>query len=169
MVSGVSVPDKKTIITFLTNNTGSFFYKRYDVVNNTWGSLYPIEETKGENLKSSRAILDPKSGLVYLNGNATMFTFNTTAAVAVGASVARDDGGVKTLGMTPIEVGVFKSRLYAGAVYHPQRKSILYFGGFQQGVVFENTAYVTEFVIGTGAWSVLVSGYKCPTLLLFGS
>ncbi|OAQ35158.1 hypothetical protein K457DRAFT_13716 [Linnemannia elongata AG-77] len=132
MISGVSLLDNKTLITFLTNNTGSFYYKRYDVTNNTWGSLYPIEVTKGENLKSSRAILDPS------------------------------DGGVKTLGMTPIAEGMFKSRLYAGAVYHPQRKSILYFGGFQQGVVFEKTAYITEFVIGTGVWSVITTSGTSP-------
>ncbi|KAH7052907.1 hypothetical protein BKA57DRAFT_503041 [Linnemannia elongata] len=60
---------------------------------------------------------------------------------------------------------MFKSRLYAGAVYHPQRKSILYFGGFQQGVVFEKTAYITEFVIGTGVWSVITtSGTSSPPL-----
>ncbi|KAF9294179.1 hypothetical protein BGZ88_004278 [Linnemannia elongata] len=62
--------------------------------------------------------------------------------------------------MTPIAERMFKSRLYAGAVYHPQRKSILYFGGFQQGVVFEKTAYITEFVIGTGT----TSGTSSPPL-----
>ncbi|KAK3834277.1 MAG: hypothetical protein JOS17DRAFT_801311 [Linnemannia elongata] len=65
-----------------------------------------------------------------------------------GSTKRVDDGGVKTLGMTPIVEGMFKSRLYAGAVY-------LYFGGFQQGVVFERTVYVTEFVIGPVVWSVL--------------
>lgn len=91
-----------------------------------------------------------------------MFTFNTTAAVEASASAPRSDGGVKTLGMTPIAEGMFKSRLYAGAVYHPQRKSILYFGGFQQGVVFEKTAYITEFVIGTGVWSVITTSGTSP-------
>ncbi|KAG0068694.1 hypothetical protein BGZ89_004264 [Linnemannia elongata] len=94
-----------------------------------------------------------------------MFTYNTTAAVEASASAARSDGGVKTLGMTPIAERMFKSRLYAGAVYHPQRKSILYFGGFQQGVVFEKSAYITEFVIGTGVWSVITtSGTSSPPL-----
>ncbi|KAF9324843.1 hypothetical protein BGZ91_002727 [Linnemannia elongata] len=57
---------------------------------------------------------------------------------------------------------MFKSRPYAGAVYHPRRKSILYFGGFQQGVVFEKTAYITEFVIGIGVWSVITTSGTSP-------
>ncbi|KAG9066945.1 hypothetical protein KI688_012857 [Linnemannia hyalina] len=143
LYNGVSTADNQTLITFYNNQ--ALFVNIYSVQSNNW--QYTSVKPSGELLQAIRTVIDPKTGLIYINGASNMIVFNPAN---------------RGLSYTAIPPGVLNARFFAGASYHPTRRSIMYMGGVTGGLAFEPTTYVTEFLLDSQTWAPFVSS-SSPT------
>lgn len=137
LYNGVSTADNQTLITFYSGQ--EFFVNIYNVQTNSW--QYTSVKTSGELLQAIRTVIDPKTGLVYIDGADNMNVFNPTN---------------RDYTYTAIPPGVLNSRFFSGAGYHPTRRSIMYMGGVTGGLQFEPQTYITEFLLDTQTWGTFV-------------
>ncbi|KAF9155198.1 hypothetical protein BG015_010688 [Linnemannia schmuckeri] len=143
--NGVASPDNKTLTTMFQEQTAQLLVNQYSVETNTWKYSFTAVN---ENLKGIRPVVDPTSGLIYIQGHQNMIVLDTQTM---------------TVQQFAIEKMTMPSRSFPGAVYHPGRKSILYLGGFSPEGYFETRTYITEYMIATNTWSVFVPTGTLPT------
>ncbi|KAF9145719.1 hypothetical protein BGX30_007312 [Mortierella sp. GBA39] len=72
LYNGVSTADNQTLITFYNNQ--ELFVNIYNVQSNNW--QYTSAKPSGELLQAIRTVIDPKTGLIYINGASNMIVFN---------------------------------------------------------------------------------------------
>ncbi|KAF9934308.1 hypothetical protein FBU30_002447 [Linnemannia zychae] len=144
LCNGVSSPDNKTLTTMVQAVPDQLLVNRYDIDSNKWSSRVL---TSNENLQGTRPIVDPTTGLIYINGVKNMIVLNPQTMTTQFFEIADT---------------TMPSRTFLGAVYHPGRRSILYFGGFEPAGDFEGTAYVTEYSIGNNGWSTFTTKGRIP-------
>ncbi|KAF8941723.1 hypothetical protein BGZ47_007266, partial [Haplosporangium gracile] len=144
LYNGVSTADNQTLITFYNNQ--ELFINIYNVQSNNW--QYTSVKPNGELLQAIRTIIDPKTGLVYINGAANMNIFNPAN---------------RGLSYNAIPPGVLNARFFGGASYHPTRRSIMYMGGVTGALQFEPTTYITEFLLDSQSWGTFPTIGDLPT------
>ncbi|KAF9551795.1 hypothetical protein EC957_004118 [Mortierella hygrophila] len=144
LYNGVSTADNQTLITFYNNQ--ALFVNIYNVQSNTW--QYTSVKPSGELLQAVRTVIDPKTGLIYINGASNMIVFNPVS---------------RGLSYTAIPPGVLNARFFGGAGYHPTRRSIMYMGGVTLGLAYESTAYITEFLLDSQTWGTFPTTGDLPT------
>ncbi|KAG0258531.1 hypothetical protein BG011_003239 [Mortierella polycephala] len=133
---GIAMPNNETLITFFNTQSG-LVCDRYNVLQDIWHSSLLI--TIGETFGAMRSVVDPSTGLVYING-VDMNIYNPNN---------------NTLWNSIIPTDAFRSRYFGGAVYNSARKTIMYLGGFYdtgQGLGYEAQTYITEYEFATGRW-----------------
>ncbi|KAG0290939.1 hypothetical protein BGZ97_006028 [Linnemannia gamsii] len=112
LYNGATSPDNKTLTTLFDQNA-QLLVNQYSIETDTWKyNTVAISE----NLSGSRPVVDPTSGLIYIQGPQNMTVL--------------DPRTVTLVKQLPIANTMMPSRSFPGAVYHPGRKSILYLGGF---------------------------------------
>jgi hypothetical protein len=140
-LNGVVTPDNQNFLTIRVGVNNSLVLDKYNIATDRWAgtqTVFPPEETR----QGIRPVMDPNTGLVYMNAWANMDVFNPS------------DLGVT---LKPMPANVFTSRLFSGAVYNKLRGSILYYGGLNATIKLDPGAtYVTEYTISTGLWSNFV-------------
>ncbi|CAO3566519.1 unnamed protein product [Mortierella alpina] len=137
-LNGVVTPDNQNFLTIRVGVNNSLVLDKYNIATDHWAgtqTVFPPEETR----QGIRPVMDPNTGLVYMNAWSNMDVFNPS------------DLGVT---LKPMPANVFTSRLFSGAVYNKLRGSILYYGGLNATIKLDPGAtYVTEYTISTGLWS----------------
>ncbi|KAF9149670.1 hypothetical protein BG015_008533 [Linnemannia schmuckeri] len=144
LYNGVSTADNQTLITFYNNQ--ELFVNIYNVQSNSW--QYTSVKPSGELLQAIRTVIDPKTGLVYIDGADNMNIF---------------DPANRGLSYSAIPPGVLSARFFAGAGYHPTRRSIMYMGGVTGALQFEPTTYITEFLLDSQSWGTFPTTGDLPT------
>lgn len=139
LYNGVTSPDNKTLTTLFQEQTTQLLVNQYSLETNTWKYSFV---GVNENLRGIRPVLDPTSGLIYIQGQQNMIIL---------------DPRTMSIQPYPIAKTTMPSRSFPGAVYHPGRKSILYLGGFSPEGIFEARTYVNEYMIAANSWGVFVS------------
>lgn len=139
LCNGVTSPDNKTLTILVQQQTAQLLINQFSVDTNTWKNSFA---EVNENLRGIRPVVDPTSGLIYIQGQQNMIIL---------------DPRTVTIQPYPIASTTMPSRSFPGAVYHPGRKSILYLGGFSPVGLFEAKTYVTEYIIATNSWGIFVS------------
>ncbi|KAF9131785.1 Multiple epidermal growth factor-like domains protein 8 [Mortierella sp. 14UC] len=142
--NGVSTPDNKTLITFY--NSQQFTVNIYSVDSNSW--QYTAVQPSGELLQAIRTIIDPETGLVYINGANNMNVYNPST---------------RSLSQLAIPPQALTARFFAGAVYNPTRRSIMYMGGVTGALIFEPQTYITEYMLDTNTWGTFPTVGDLPT------
>ncbi|KAF8944636.1 hypothetical protein BGZ47_003964 [Haplosporangium gracile] len=145
LYNGVASPDNKTLTTLFQEQTAQLLVNQYSVETNTWKYNFM---TVNENLRGIRPVVDPTSGLIYIQGLQNMIVLDPRTMAAQQFVIAKT---------------TMPSRSFPGAVYHPGRKSILYLGGFSPEGYFEARTYITEYIIDTNAWGVFATTGTLPT------
>ncbi|KAG9061060.1 hypothetical protein KI688_007689 [Linnemannia hyalina] len=140
---GVFTADQKTMVVF--HIAGQYSTYKYTVATDTWASSsvsFPLGGTQGIG-----AVTDPSSGLVYIAGGytdrGTMDVYNpATDAVAHTA--------------LPNPANIFAARWYYTNTWNEQRKTVMYFGGYN---ITNNAAnnFVSEFSPSAASWNTMVS------------
>ncbi|KAF9356335.1 hypothetical protein BGX26_005406 [Mortierella sp. AD094] len=136
---------------------GSTFAMRYDVASNTWSNSSAV--TQYGVFQGVGAVTDPTSGLVYLAGGYTgsrnsmsVYDFDT------------DSFQPNSLPL-PDPATIFAARAYYGNVFSIRRKSILYFGGYDNSLKpIPEDNVVSEYVPSTGTWQSLVTSGAPPVM-----
>ncbi|KAH7052915.1 hypothetical protein BKA57DRAFT_282025 [Linnemannia elongata] len=144
LYNGVSTADNQTLITFYNNQ--ALFVNIYNVQTDKWE--YTSVKTTGELLQAIRTVIDPKTGQIYIDGADNMIVYNPTS---------------RDISYTLIPPGTLNSRFFAGAGYHPTRRSIMYMGGVTGGLEFEATTYITEFLLDSQTWGTFPTIGDLPT------
>ncbi|KAG0068695.1 hypothetical protein BGZ89_004265 [Linnemannia elongata] len=145
LYNGVTSPDNKTLTTLFQEQTTQLLVNQYSLETNTWKYSFV---GVNENLRGIRPVLDPTSGLIYIQGQQNMIIL---------------DPRTMSIQPYPIAKTTMPSRSFPGAVYHPGRKSILYLGGFSPEGIFEARTYVTEYMIAANSWGVFATTGSLPT------
>ncbi|KAF9997150.1 hypothetical protein BGZ65_007264, partial [Modicella reniformis] len=118
----------------------------YSINQNSWTPS--VVSTSGELLQAIRAICDPLTGLVYINGADNMNIYNP-----VTNSLQHD----------AIPPETFMVRFFSGAIYNSVRRSIMYMGGLTGALQWEERSSITEYTITTRAWSTFATTGQIPT------
>ncbi|KAF9538171.1 hypothetical protein EC957_007123 [Mortierella hygrophila] len=147
---GVFSADQKTMVVF--HIAGQYSTYKYTVATDTWASSpvsFPIGATQGIG-----AVTDPSSGLVYIAGGytdrGTMDVYNpATDAVSHTA--------------LPDPANIFASRWYYTNTWSQQRKTVMYFGGYN---ITNNAAnnFVSEFSPSATSWNTMATSGAAPSL-----
>ncbi|KAK3834278.1 MAG: hypothetical protein JOS17DRAFT_788927 [Linnemannia elongata] len=145
LCNGVTSPDNKTLTILVQQQTAQLLINQFSVDTNTWKNSFA---EVNENLRGIRPVVDPTSGLIYIQGQQNMIIL---------------DPRTVTIQPYPIASTTMPSRSFPGAVYHPGRKSILYLGGFSPVGLFEAKTYVTEYIIATNSWGIFATTGSLPT------
>ncbi|KAK3839893.1 MAG: hypothetical protein J3R72DRAFT_446931 [Linnemannia gamsii] len=144
LYNGIATPDNKTLITFY--NGQQFFVSIYSVDSNSW--QYTSAQTSGELLQAIRTIIDPNTGLVYIDGADNMNIYNPSS---------------RSMSQLAIPPQALTARFFSGAVYNPTRRSIMYMGGVTGALKFEPQTYITEYILDSNSWGTYPTVGDLPT------
>ncbi|KAG0274065.1 hypothetical protein BGZ95_010133 [Linnemannia exigua] len=129
---------------------------KYSVDSGSWTPAPMVFSNSG--WQGVGAVTDPASGLVYLAGG---YTDNTRGSM----DIYNPRTDTATQSALPNAATTFGSRWYYTNVWCQQRKSILYFGGYnvtsQPG---PPTNGVSEFTPSTGAWGTMATSGSPPSM-----
>ncbi|KAF9931167.1 hypothetical protein BGZ67_005450 [Mortierella alpina] len=146
-LNGVVTPDDQNFLTIRVGVNNSLILNNYNIASDRWAgsqTVFPPEESR----QGIRPVIDPNTGLVYMNAWSNMNVLNPS-----GLAVT----------LKPMPANVFTSRLFSGAVYNKLRGSILYYGGLNASIKLDPGAtYVTEYTISTGLWSTFTTSGDPP-------
>lgn len=124
---------------------GQYSTYKYTVATDSWATSpvqFPLGGTQGLG-----AVTDPSSGLVYIAGGYTnramMDAYNPTTDTVSQSAL-------------PDPANIFASRWYYSNTWSQQRKTVMYFGGYN---ITNNPAnnLVSEFSPSAAAWNTMVS------------
>ncbi|KAG0373633.1 hypothetical protein BGX24_011447 [Mortierella sp. AD032] len=144
LYNGIATPDNKTLITFY--NGQQFFVNIYSVDSNSW--QYTSAQTSGELLQAIRTVIDPNTGLVYIDGADNMNIYNPSS---------------RSMSQLAIPPQALTARFFSGAVYNPTRRSIMYMGGVTGALTFEPQTYITEYILDSNSWGTYPTIGDLPT------
>lgn len=136
--------DEDTMVTF---HSGDTFAYRYSILLDRWSRSAISVPSPG--LQGVGAVMDPDDKQVYLTGGYT--SRNQISIYNFVTDSIRDATPL------PPPAVALEARAYYGSVWSKNRKSIIYFGGYNetlQATVHSNV--VTEYVPSTGQWQTLV-------------
>ncbi|KAF9566859.1 hypothetical protein EC968_003559 [Mortierella alpina] len=146
-LNGVVTSDNQNFLTIRLGVNNSLILNKYNIATDHWAgtqTVFPPEESR----QGIRPVVDPNTGLVYMNAWANMNVFNPSDL---------------SITLKPMPANVFTSRLFSGAAYNKLRGSILYYGGLNASIKLDPAAtYVTEYTISTGLWSRLTTSGVPP-------
>lgn len=141
-LNAVSAPDNSSFYTINVAAGNAFVFTKYDIYLNKWSQSYSTSND-AESRTITRPVVNPKTGLVYLDGSNNMNIFDLKTELLVESAVPPN---------------TFTSRLFSGAVYNAPRNSVMYFGGLNYSVLWDLEAnYVTEYSVALNKWSNFVS------------
>ncbi|KAI1315342.1 hypothetical protein EDD11_000950 [Mortierella claussenii] len=143
--NGIASPDNKTLTTFY-QIADTLMVSKYDIAKNTWE--YSSVPTLGDGMQGLRSILDPHTGLVYLNGVSMYQVYSPTTGTMAGTVYAPN---------------TFSARVFAAGVYNIRRDSILYIGGLDGELMYALQTSVTEFKPASGSWGTFATTGDIPT------
>lgn len=141
-LNGVVTPDNQNFLTIRLGANNSLILNKYNIATDRWASTQTVSPPE-EPRQGIRPVIDPNTGLVYMNAWSNMDVLNPSDL---------------SVSLKPMPANVFTSRLFSGAAYNKLRGSILYYGGLNASIKLDPGAtYVTEYTISTGVWSNFVS------------
>ncbi|KAG0341309.1 hypothetical protein BG000_009549 [Podila horticola] len=156
-MNAVSAPDNSSFYTIYVAVGNSFVFTKYDISLDQWLPSY-MTNNSTESRTITRPVINPQTGLVYLDGSSYMNVFNLMS---------------QSLVQNTVPPNTFTSRLFSGAVFNAPRNSVMYFGGLNYSVNWDlDATYVTEYNIGLDTWSnfvnddgtkIVVFGGRIPT------
>ncbi|KAG0096056.1 hypothetical protein BGZ93_005072 [Podila epicladia] len=156
-MNAVSSPDNSSFYTIYVAAGNSFVFVKYNVNLDQWSAPY-VTQNDTESRTITRPVINPQTGLVYLDGSRYMNVFNLESQSLVPYTVPPN---------------TFTSRLFSGAVFNAPRNSVMYFGGMNYSVKWDlDATYVTEYNIALNTWSnfvnedgtkIVVFGGRIPT------
>ncbi|KAF9313531.1 hypothetical protein BGZ91_006262 [Linnemannia elongata] len=141
--------DQKTMVVFHIAGQNPTY--KYTVATDSWASSpvrFPLNGTQGIG-----AVTDPSSGLVYIAGGYTdrtsMDIYNPTTD-----SVSQSK--------LPDPANIFASRWYYTNTWSQQRKTVMYFGGYN---ITNNAAnnFVSEFSPSAATWNTMSTSGSAPS------
>lgn len=142
--SAVATPDNQTLITLsVERNPFMLTIARYDIQQKQWLPS-ASELSTGDMVAAMRAVMDPQTEAVYINGADSLNVYNS-----------RSD----TLRSALYPPRAFPSRSFAGGVYNSARKTVMYLGGYSPNFLYENTTYISEYATASQTWSIFVSAW----------
>lgn len=137
----MSAPDNSSFYTIYVAAGNTFVFTQYDINLNQWSQPY-FTSNDTESRTIARPVINPQTGLVYLDGSSYMNIFDLKSKILVENTVPPN---------------TFTSRLFSGAVYNAPRNSVMYFGGLNYSVMWDlDATYVTEYSIALNKWSNFV-------------
>ncbi|KAK3811513.1 MAG: hypothetical protein JOS17DRAFT_779919 [Linnemannia elongata] len=146
----VFTADQKTMVVF--HIAGQYSTYKYTVATDSWATSpvqFPLGGTQGLG-----AVTDPSSGLVYIAGGYTnramMDAYNPTTDTVSQSAL-------------PDPANIFASRWYYSNTWSQQRKTVMYFGGYN---ITNNPAnnLVSEFSPSAAAWNTMSTSGSAPSL-----
>ncbi|KAF9102248.1 hypothetical protein BGX29_004786 [Mortierella sp. GBA35] len=151
---GVFTVDQKTMIVFHISGPNSVY--RYNVDTNAWSTspmVFPAAQYQGVG-----AVTDPGTGLVYLAGGYTDANRGSIDVFNPGTDTATQDP-------LPNAATTFGARWYYSNVWCQQRKSILYFGGYNvTSHPGPANNVITELVPSTKSWGTMSTSGTPPAM-----
>lgn len=146
--------DQGTMVVFHIDGPSSVY--KYTVATNTWATSpisFPASGRQGVG-----AVTDPSSGLIYLAAGYTDPSRNSMEIYNPAMETA-------SLSPLPNAATTFEARWYYGNTWSQQRRSVLYFGGYNTTIKLGPNV-VTEFVPASMSWNTMV-GWKGGGIFLF--
>ncbi|KAG0000179.1 hypothetical protein BGZ80_000556 [Entomortierella chlamydospora] len=145
---GLSSGDNQTFITIKVVDTVSYTLSTLNVQQNTWQTV-PLNNNDTYTY-GVYPVLDPTTDLIYIAGKINMNVYNMKENVWTS---------------TGIPANTLTQRYFGGAVYNKARHSIMYIGGYNYGAPnnFENSTYLTEYMLTPGKWSVVTTTGTLPS------
>ncbi|KAF9109966.1 hypothetical protein BGX27_006943 [Mortierella sp. AM989] len=138
-IHGAATSDNKTLLVFMHGNNGLVTIPRYDILTDTW-SPNPLQFTPDQDTRvGSRPVLDPVSGLIYLNAFQNLDIYNPLTTI-----------------MKPQQMpsSIPTSKRFGGVAYISSRRSLMYIGGLNGTVQLDDSSsQVREYSLSSGAWS----------------
>ncbi|KAG0041165.1 hypothetical protein BGZ83_002227 [Gryganskiella cystojenkinii] len=153
-ISMVASPDNKTIYRLALNvDDGTVELTNYNIGTDAWDSSIVSLPYLKEDRQGMRAIMDPNTRVIYMNGPTNLNIYNLNAS---------------KFSTQLLPTYVLKSRYYGGGVYNKLRNSLMYFGGWyynkNKTVQFDPLAtYVSEYNLTAKTWAnVSTTGIPPP-------
>ncbi|KAF9383282.1 hypothetical protein CPB97_006607 [Podila verticillata] len=147
-LNAVSAPDNSSLYTIYVAAGNTFVFTQYDINLNQWSQPY-FTSNDTESRTIARPVINPQTGLVYLDGSSYMNIFDLKSKILVENTVPPN---------------TFTSRLFSGAVYNAPRNSVMYFGGLNYSVMWDlDATYVTEYSIALNKWSNFTTQGEPPS------
>ncbi|KAF9422520.1 hypothetical protein BGZ94_008549 [Podila epigama] len=142
-INAVASPDNSSIYTIGTGNNNTFVFTKYDILLDQWMPSFQTAIST-ETRTGARAVIDPLSWRIYLDGTSFMNVYNLNTSDLI---------------TNPIPPNTFTSRLFSGAVFNQARGSVLYYGGLNFSIKLDPEAtYVSEYNIREDGNKIVVYG-----------
>ncbi|KAF9325285.1 hypothetical protein BG006_011220 [Podila minutissima] len=147
-MNAVSAPDNSSFYTIYVAAGNSFVFTKYDINLDQWSAPY-VTKNDTESRTITRPVINPQTGLVYLDGSSYMNVVNLASQSLVPYTVPPN---------------TFTSRLFSGAVFNAPRNSVMYFGGLNYSIKWDlDATYVTEYNIALNTWSNFTTQGEPPS------
>ncbi|KAG0081082.1 hypothetical protein BGZ92_000362 [Podila epicladia] len=148
---GVAATDNRTVITFnAEKEKDSIRVNTYDITSDSWKLAMSRTGLPDDIREGMRAVVDPNSGLVYINSNLYMHVFDP-----------RDNMIKRT---TLIEGDIMPTRKFAGVAYLKSRQKIIYMGGLTGFNMYGFNMDISEYSPQTEGWTVWKTKGDGPSL-----
>ncbi|KAG0018886.1 hypothetical protein BGZ81_010036 [Podila clonocystis] len=147
-MNAVSSPDNSSFYTIYIAVGNAFVFTKYNINLDQWSSPFATNnDTEARTI--TRPVINPQTGLVYLDGSNYMNIFDLNSQSMVQKTVPPN---------------TFTSRLFSGAVFNAPRNSVMYFGGLNYSVKWDlDATYVTEYNIAMNTWSNFTTKGEPPS------
>ncbi|KAG0022436.1 hypothetical protein BGZ81_008537 [Podila clonocystis] len=150
---GVAATDNRTVITFREDGNTTLKINTYDITSNKWKSVISRTGLPVDIRQAIRAVVDPNTGLVYINSDLYMHVFDPR------------DSTIKN--PTNIEGNTMPLRRFAGAAYLKSLQKIIYLGGLN-GFVQYGPMIISMYAPQTEGWSVWPRVALGSTVVVYG-
>ncbi|KAG0031863.1 hypothetical protein BGZ82_006813 [Podila clonocystis] len=137
---GVASTDNKTVITIKEDGNTTLKVNTYDITSNKWEPMISLGGLPVDIRQAIRAVVDPNTGLVYINSDMYMHVFDPR------------DNTIKN--PTSIEGNTMPLRKFAGAAYLKSLQKIIYLGGLN-GFLQYGPMNISLYSPQTEGWSAL--------------
>ncbi|KAG0038485.1 hypothetical protein BGZ82_000104 [Podila clonocystis] len=147
-MNAVSSPDNSSFYTIYIAVGNAFVFTKYNINLDQWSSPYATNnDTEARTI--TRPVINPQTGLVYLDGSSYMNIFDLNS---------------RSMVQNTVPPNTFTSRLFSGAVFNAPRNSVMYFGGLNYSVKWDlDATYVTEYNIALNTWSNFTTKGEPPS------
>ncbi|KAF9318368.1 hypothetical protein BG006_003212, partial [Podila minutissima] len=137
---GVAATDNKTVITLKGEGNSTIRANTYDITSDSWKPAISLTGLPIDIRQAMRAVVDPNTGLVYINSDMYMHVFDP-----------RDNTVKRT---TSIEGNIMPTRKFAGVAYLKSRQKIIYMGGLSGSLMYGLNMDISEYSPQTEGWAI---------------
>ncbi|KAF9296205.1 hypothetical protein BGZ74_010448 [Mortierella antarctica] len=148
---GVAATDNRTVITFKGEGNSTIRANTYNITSDSWKPAMSLTGLPIDIRQAMRAVVDPNTGLVYINSDMYMHVFDP-----------RDNTIKRT---TSIEGNTMPTRKFAGVAYLKSRQKIIYMGGLNGFLMYGLNTDISEYSPQTEGWAVWVSAGLCRSII----